>query len=261
MSVEDYHDIDLSAEEIEARLLGLVRGDVRQNKSENWKAQARANIGAGQSDSGFIVSGHFDTLQDLIDYYTEIGEAPKVGVAYGIGTTAPYHIYIYDGITYSWLDYGPLDVGDSFIEDNEPSADKAYSGQKVEAELAERDTAIDEKAEIDDAATSSTTTWSSTKISSEIAKKDVRVATVTLVAANWTGSDPYTQTVTLSSGATITANTKVDLQPNAAAIAQLVSDGVSAVYIDNTNGVLTAYAIGAATTANLTIYCTYYEVR
>lgn len=86
----------------------------------------------------------------------------------------------------------------------------------------------------------------------------VNVASVTIAYANWTGSGPYTQTVTIS-GATITANTKVDLQPDAAAIAQMFADGVTAIYISNTSGTLTAYAVGAATTADLTIQCTYYE--
>lgn len=86
----------------------------------------------------------------------------------------------------------------------------------------------------------------------------INVASITIAYANWSGNGPYTQTVTIS-GATITANTKVDLQPDATAIAQLISDGVTALYISNTSGTLTAYAIGAATTANITVQCTYYE--
>ena len=83
-------------------------------------------------------------------------------------------------------------------------------------------------------------------------------ASITIAYANWSGNGPYTQTVTIS-GATITENTKVDLQPDATALAQLISDGVTALYISNTSGTLTAYAIGAATTADITVQCTYYE--
>ena len=86
----------------------------------------------------------------------------------------------------------------------------------------------------------------------------VHVASITLAAADWTGSGPYTQTVTIS-GATITANTKVDLQPDATALAQLISDSVAALFVSNTSGTLTATAIGAAPTANLTIQVSYYE--
>lgn len=86
----------------------------------------------------------------------------------------------------------------------------------------------------------------------------VTKSSITIAYANWSGNGPYTQTVTIS-GATITANTKVDLQPDATALAQLISDGVTALFISNTSGTLTAYAIGSATTADITVQCTYYE--
>ena len=85
-----------------------------------------------------------------------------------------------------------------------------------------------------------------------------KTASLTIAYANWSGSDPYTQTITIS-GATITSNTKVDLQMDATALAQLISDGVSAMFVSNTSGTLTLYAIGAATTANITVQVTYYE--
>lgn len=75
----------------------------------------------------------------------------------------------------------------------------------------------------------------------------------------WTGEDPYTQTVTVT-GYTITANSKVDLQPDADGIAQLIEDGVKALYIANNNGTLTAYAVGAEISTAMTIQCTVMEV-
>ena len=82
--------------------------------------------------------------------------------------------------------------------------------------------------------------------------------TITL-STSWSGSGPYTQTVTLPNY-TATANSKVDLQPDATTINQMITDKVLALYISNTNGTLTAYAIGAAPTASMTIQATVTEV-
>ncbi|MBQ6396975.1 MAG: hypothetical protein IJI06_02380 [Oscillospiraceae bacterium] len=86
----------------------------------------------------------------------------------------------------------------------------------------------------------------------------IYTAALTIPYASWTGSGPYTQTVTIT-GATITAAIKVDLQADAAALAQLINDGVSALFIVNNAGTLTATAIGAAPTADLTVQVCYYE--
>ena len=78
----------------------------------------------------------------------------------------------------------------------------------------------------------------------------VKKTTVTL-STNWIGSaSPYTQTVTISN---ITANSKVDLQPDTTTITQMADDGTIALYISNENGTLTANAVGEKPTAELTI--------
>jgi len=76
----------------------------------------------------------------------------------------------------------------------------------------------------------------------------------------WTQqTDDWTQAVTIT-GATVTSNSKVSLQPDTPAIKQLIFDGVSAMFIENNAGALTAHAIGAAPTVALTIQCTVTEV-
>lgn len=83
--------------------------------------------------------------------------------------------------------------------------------------------------------------------------------TLTLAAANWTGSEsPYTQGVTVTGG---TATSQVDIQADAAAIQQMLDDGTNAIYIANNNGTFTAYAVGEKPTADLSIQVTVYDVK
>ena len=90
------------------------------------------------------------------------------------------------------------------------------------------------------------------------ASPPVQVGSVSL-SATWSGSGPYTQTVTVT-GATVTANSKVDIQLTAAQIATLISAGVTGLVIENNAGTLTAYAVGAQTVA-MTIQVTVTEVE
>ena len=80
------------------------------------------------------------------------------------------------------------------------------------------------------------------------------------LSATWTEtSGVYTQEVTIS-GVTITEASKVDLQPSASQIVALIEDGIKSLFIVNNSGVLTATAIGGATTTSMTVQCTVEEV-
>ena len=78
-------------------------------------------------------------------------------------------------------------------------------------------------------------------------------------SASWSGSGPYTQTVTVSQ-TTVGATSKVDLQPDATTLQQLIDDDVVSMYIENNNGTLTAYAVGNAPSAAMTMQCSVTEV-
>lgn len=80
-------------------------------------------------------------------------------------------------------------------------------------------------------------------------------AIVTLDDEDWIGNDPYTQGININN-VPINSNSKIDLQPDTTVINQLIDDGVKGLYIQNNNGSLTAYAIGAQPTESLSIQCT-----
>ena len=89
-----------------------------------------------------------------------------------------------------------------------------------------------------------------------------RVGSIYMPTASWSGSGPLTQTVTvtgLPSGSSITAKSKVSLQPNATVFSHMASVGCAAIFVTNNGGTLTATAIQKKPTSNLTIQCTVEE--
>lgn len=90
----------------------------------------------------------------------------------------------------------------------------------------------------------------------EDVKNKVYISDVTL-STSWLGDDPYYQEVTIDGA---TELSKIDLQPDNTVFQQLISDGVLSLWIENNEGSLTAYAIGAAPTASLVVQCTITDV-
>ena len=77
------------------------------------------------------------------------------------------------------------------------------------------------------------------------------LAEITLQASSWASAgEYYTQRITLAG---VKANERIDLLPDAAVLTQLMNDGVAALYVENNEGVLTAYSLGGKPTSNLTI--------
>jgi hypothetical protein len=86
----------------------------------------------------------------------------------------------------------------------------------------------------------------------------VVIKQLSLPAASWLGSEsPYSQTVT---GLGTTANSKVDIQIDAAAYNTMVDSGTGAIYVANDNGTITAYALGDKPTADITLQVAISEV-
>lgn len=81
-----------------------------------------------------------------------------------------------------------------------------------------------------------------------------RLGTISLPKASWAGAGPWTQTVTVT-GATVYAKSMVSLQPDATAYGRMATDGTSAIFITNNDGVLTATAVTKKPTADLTVQC------
>lgn len=90
------------------------------------------------------------------------------------------------------------------------------------------------------------------------AAEPTQIGSISL-SASWSGSDPYSQTVTVT-GATVTANSKVDIQLTAAQIASLIAAGVTGLLIENNNGTLTVWAVGASPSV-MTVQVTVTEVE
>lgn len=85
----------------------------------------------------------------------------------------------------------------------------------------------------------------------------VKKNTLTLPTASWTGSGPYTQTVTITG---ITVNSKVDIQMDANSLGVLIDSGTSAIWMENNNGTITAKCIGDKPSADMTVQITITEV-
>ncbi len=100
MAIE-YFQSALFASEMDAAWLNSVRYDKDQDLSEAEKAQARNNLGAAAFGSILKILGHYNTVEVL-----QANGEQKTGNAYSVGTVVPYKLYIFDGSTESWLDYG-----------------------------------------------------------------------------------------------------------------------------------------------------------
>lgn len=97
----EYFQSELFASEMDAAWLHNIRYDKDQDLSEAQKARARNNMGAASFGSILKILGHYNTVEEL-----QNNAKQNVGDAYSVGAAVPYKLYIFDGLTDSWLDYG-----------------------------------------------------------------------------------------------------------------------------------------------------------
>ena len=68
------------------------------------KGEPGAQGPKGDTGAGFLVKGYYATASVL----EASVQNPMAGDAYGVGASEPYDIYIFDGVTESWINNGPL---------------------------------------------------------------------------------------------------------------------------------------------------------
>ena len=74
----------------------------------------------GPDGKNFQILGYYDSLETLQSSVS----APIKGDTYGIGTGAPYNIYVYDGVTSTWINNGAIQGPTG------PKGDKGEKGDK-----------------------------------------------------------------------------------------------------------------------------------
>ena len=106
----------------ESKLIAEQQGEAVQVAGallRKFAERAAASVQKGDPGESFKVLGYFATLSALNAGVPN----PKVGDSYGVGTAAPYNIYIWDGVNLKWVNNGPIqgakgDKGDPFEYDD-----------------------------------------------------------------------------------------------------------------------------------------------
>ena len=80
----------------------------------------------GDTGAGFLVKGYYGSLSAL---KTSV-QNPEAGDAYGVGSSEPYDIYIFDGVTGSWINNGKLQGAKGDTGEQGPKGDTGPQGPK-----------------------------------------------------------------------------------------------------------------------------------
>lgn len=80
------------------------QGEKGSTGAQGPKGETGVQGPKGETGAGFLVKGYYETASALEASVQE----PMAGDAYGVGVSEPYDIYIFDGVTESWINNGPL---------------------------------------------------------------------------------------------------------------------------------------------------------
>ena len=81
-----------------------AQGEKGETGAQGPKGETGAQGPKGETGAGFLVRGYYATVSAL----EASVQSPAAGDAYGVGASEPYDIYIFDGVTGSWVNNGPL---------------------------------------------------------------------------------------------------------------------------------------------------------
>ncbi len=99
---------DFTAEQLEALRGPQGEKGEKGEKGETGEKGADGKDGAdgadGKDGKGLVILGYYESAELLASSVL----LPEPGDAYGVGTAEPYDVYIYDGVSLSWVNNGPL---------------------------------------------------------------------------------------------------------------------------------------------------------
>lgn len=242
----------LAAESAQA-IAQSVRDDADSGVFDGADGEDGADGADGADGHGLVIMGLYATLAALQSAHP----TAAVGDVYAVGTAESNVIYSWDGS--AWVNLGSLRGQQGAAGPQGPNAISSATTTTFAGVLEGSGGSVTTRSVTANPTSDSTALMTSGGVYSAINGVKPKAAAITLSSTWSESSGVFSQAVTVT-GATVTANSKVDLQPGAAALQQLLSDGVTALWVENNGGTLTAYALGAPPSAAMTVQCTVAEV-